>query len=251
VSAANAKNLQDMYNQPSVAGGSGAAMTLNDVIVKTGINFAILLVGALIGWNTASTMPYIFFGAAVLGMVLGLVNAFKKTVSPPLIMVYAFVQGVFLGGISFAYQEFAKDLNAEYGNLVQTAVIATFVVFAVMLGLYKSRIIKVNNKFKKIMMVSMISYLAFAVISLVAGLFGVGDGFGFFGIGAVGIIFSVLAVVLASFTLCLDFDAIEQGIRYGVPERESWRMAFGLMVTLIWLYLEILRLLALVAASRD
>jgi uncharacterized YccA/Bax inhibitor family protein len=249
----DAAQLQEMYNAPAVAGASGTAMTLNDVIMKSVMNFMILLAGAAFGWMTAVSMPYLWIGAALVGLGLGLANAFKKNVSPPLIMLYALVQGVFLGGISYFFQAFGEANGM--GNLVQTAVVATFVVFAVMLTLYTKRIIKVNGKFKKIMAVALISYLVFAVISMFAAFMGVGtvDGvnFGFFGAGPLGIIFSVIVVCLAAFTLCLDFDAIEQGIKYGVPERESWRMSFGLMVTLIWLYLEILRLLALVAAGRD
>lgn len=241
----DAATLQQMYNQPSVAGASGIAMTLNDVIMKTTFNFAILMVGAVIGWVTAPSMPYLWIGALVVGLVLGLTNAFKKQVSPPLVMAYAFVQGIMLGGISLFYQAWGESNG--WGNLVLTAVVATLTVFAVMLALYTTRIIRVTGRFKKIMMVALVSYFVFAIASFIASMFGVGDGWGFFGNGLIGIAFSVVVVCIAAFCLMLDFDAIEQGIKYGVPERESWRMAFGLMVTLIWLYLEILRLLALIS----
>lgn len=237
--------LQQMYDAPAVAGATGISMTLNDVIMKTTLNFAILLVGAVVGWTTAVSLPYLWIGAALVGLVFGLINAFKKQVSPALVMIYALVQGVFLGGISFWYQSYGEARG--WGNLVLTAVLATLIVFAVMLALYTTRLIKVNGRFKKIMFVAIISYLVFGVVNLIAALFGVGNGWGFFGAGPIGIILSVVVVAIAAFTLMLDFDAIEQGIRYGVPERESWRMAFGLLVTLIWLYLEILRLLAIVA----
>ncbi len=237
--------LDEMYAAPARAGASGNVMTIHDVIMKTSLNFAILFVGALFGWFTAVSMPYVWIVAALVGFGLAMVNIFKKQISPALVMLYALAEGVALGGISYFYQSYGEANG--FGNLVLTAVVATFTVFVVMLTLYTTRIIKVTNRFKKIMFVALISYLAFAVVSFIAALFGVGGGFGFFGVGVIGVLFSVFVVILAAFCLCLDFDAIEQGMRYGVPERESWRMAFGLMVTLVWLYLEILRLLAIVA----
>ena len=255
-------DLNSMYAAPARAGFSGPAMTIHDVIMKTTLNFGILFVGAIFGWVTAETMPYVWMVAALIGFGLAMANIFKKQISPVLVMAYALVEGVFLGGISSFYQAYGEANG--YGNLVLTAVVATFTVFAVMLALYTTRIIKVNGRFKKIMLVALISYAVFArfkaillgalrsyavfaLASFVAAMFGVGDGFGFFGVGIIGIAFSVFAVCLAAFCLMLDFDAIEEGMKYGVPERESWRMAFGLMVTLIWLYLEILRLLAILS----
>lgn len=241
-------DLNNMYAAPARVGFSGPAMTIHDVIMKTALNFGILFVGAIFGWVTAESMPYVWIVAALIGFVLAMVNIFKKQISPVLVMAYALVEGVFLGGISSFYQAYGEANG--YGNLVLTAVVATFTVFAVMLALYTTRIVKVNGRFKKIMLVALISYAVFALASFVAAMFGVGDGFGFFGVGIIGIAFSVFAVCLAAFCLMLDFDAIEEGMRYGVPERESWRMAFGLMVTLIWLYLEILRLVAILS-GRD
>lgn len=245
--APTADQLRQMYQAPAVAGPGARKMTLDDVIVKTGVCFALLLVGAVGGWFTAESMPYLWIGAAIIGLVLGLVNSFKRNVSPALVLVYAGVQGVFLGGISYWYQ----TLGVEYGNsnLVLQAVIGTLTAFLVMLALYKTEIIKVNGTFKKVMLVAMVSYGAIALVSFVAALFGVGGGWGFYGVGFLGIALAAVGVLLAAFCLCLDFEAIRQGIQYGVPERESWRMSFGLLITLIWLYLEILRLLLLIAAS--
>lgn len=255
--------LRDMYNAPSTAGPTGVAMTIHDVIMKTSLGFVILVLAAAGSWFfIGSTVPAtapagsisgvawgVMIGGALIAFGLAMVNIFKRNISPALVLAYAVFEGVFLGGISYVFQIYGEQLG--YGSLVITAVIATFVVFAVMLTLYTKRIIKVTNKFKKIMVVSMISYLGFAVISMIAGMFGVGGGLGFFGFGWIGVGVSLLVVIMASFALCLDFDAVEQGIRYQVPERESWRMAFGLMVTVVWLYMEILRLLLLVAnASR-
>ena len=224
-------------------------MTLDDVVVRTGMTIAVLIPFALVGWFTAPTMPWLYFVAMFAGLGLGLVNAFKKQVSPPLIMAYAAVQGLFLGGISWAYDQWAAGTG--YEGLVSQAVIGTLVAFVVMLALYKSRIVKVNGRFMKIMMVAMVSYLVIALMSFVAALFGVGGGFGFYGVGPLGILLAMVGVALASFSLLIDFESISRGIEAGLPSREAWRMAFGLLVTLIWLYLEILRLLALIAASRD
>ena len=231
--------------------GAGAAMTLSDVIVKTAISFGFLLVGAVIGWQLVTTSPLLFWGAMIGGLVLGLVNAFKREVSPPLVLAYAFVQGVFLGGISWTYDAWVQNVNPSYTGLVAQAVIATLVVFGVMLALYQSRIVKVNGTFMKVMMVGMISYLVIAIASVISSLFGVGGGWGFYGVGGLGIALMAFAVLLAAFSLMLDFEAINRGIAMGLPERESWRMAFGLLVTLIWLYLEILRLLAILASNRE
>ncbi len=227
----------------------GAAITMNDVIVKTAISFVLVVIGAVVGWNTAQSLPFVWIGAALIGFGLAMVNVFKKVVSPPLVLAYALVQGVMLGGISYWYNTLALANN--YEGLVLQAVIATFTAFGVMLALYSSRIVKVNGTFMKVMMVAMVSYFLIAMASLVGALFGVGGGWGFYGMGALGIGLALFGVALAAFSLMLDFEAIKQGVAMGLPERESWRMAFGLLVTLIWLYLEILRLLALLAASRD
>ena len=224
-------------------------MSMDDVIVRTGISIAVLIPFAIVGWFTAPTMPFLYFGAMFLGLGLGLANAFKKVVSPPLILAYAAAQGVFLGGISYAYDQWAQ--GSGYEGLVSQATIGTLVAFVVMLTLYKSRLVKVDGRFKKIMMVAFVSYLAIAVMSFISSFFGVGGGFGFYGVGTLGLLLCAAGVLLASFSLMLDFDSIERGVQMGLPERESWRMAFGLLVTLIWLYLEILRLLAMIAASRD
>jgi len=223
--------------------GAGLRVTLADVIVKGGILFAITVAFAVVGWNILPSAPWILIVAALGGLGLGLVNALKKKVSPPLIMLYAVLQGLFLGGISNWYNAYAQGNG--YNGLVLQAVLGTMTAFGVMLLVYGTGVIKVNGKFAKIMMVALISYLVIGLASLVGALFGVGDGWGFYGVSGLGLILCAIGVLLAAFTLMLDFEAIKQGIAMGLPERESWRMAFGLLVTLIWLYLEFLRLLAI------
>ena len=217
---------------------TGARMTMDDVIVKTGMLFVILLVGAFVGWS----IPSLTFPALFVGLGLSLANIFKKEVSPALVLAYGAAEGVFLGGISKWYSMAYADTAP---NLVSQAVMGTLIAFGTMLFLYKSGIIKVNGKFKKVFMVAMVSYLVIAVASLISSFFGVGSGWGFYGVGQLGLLLCVAGVGLAAFSLVMDFELITQTIAAGAPEKESWRMAFGLMVTLVWLYLELLRLLAI------
>ena len=241
-----------MPGATGTVGTAGVTLQLPDVIAKTGLLFGILLVGSGVGWTTALTQPWIWIGAAVIALVLGLVNAFKRAVSPPLIIAYAIFEGIMLGGISQFYTQFAQA-NAPAGStpqpLVLQAVMGTLVAFGVMLFLYSTKIIKVNGTFKKVFFIALISYGVISIISLVAAMFGVAGGLGFYGMGGLGIALCLFGVALAAFSLVMDFESISQGIAYGLPERESWRMGFGLMVTLVWLYLEILRLLAIVSAN--
>ena len=229
--------------------GAGLRVTLADVIVKSGILFAITVAFAFVGWNVWATAPWILFVAMLAGLGLGLVNAFKKTVSPPLVMLYAVTQGIFLGAISNWYNAYAE--GGGYSGLVLQAVLGTMTAFGVMLLLYGTGLVKVTGKFVKVMLVAMVSYLVIGLASLVAALFGVGSGWGFYGVGGLGLLLCAAGVLLASFSLMLDFEAIKQGIAMGAPERESWRMAFGLLVTLIWLYLELLRFLAIFSGGRE
>jgi uncharacterized YccA/Bax inhibitor family protein len=237
------EQLQQMFERPSF---TGDRVTLDDVVVKTGINFAILLVGAVVGWQLVADFPFLVWSAALVGFGLAMVNIFKKQVSPALVLAYAAVEGVFLGGISRWYD---VNFSSGDGSLVLQAVTGTLVAFGVMLTLYATGVIKVGNRFRKVMMVALVSYAVIAVASLISSFFGVGGGWGFYGVDGIGLLLCAGAVLLASLTLALDFDSISQSIAAGVPERESWRLAFGLLVTLIWLYLEILRFLAILNSS--
>lgn len=234
---------------PSGAAAPGQrVVTLDDVVVKSAMMLGLLLVGAYFGWSLAPTSPGIAFVAMGIGFVLGLINIFKKQVSPGLVLAYAAAQGVFLGAISFIFQ---NAFAAQGTNLVGNTVMATVVAFAVMLTLYRTGIIKVNAKFVKIMMVALISYLVIAIISFISSFAGVGGGWGFYGVGTIGILLVLAGVGLASFSLALDFEAINQAVTMDLPERESWKLAFGLVLTLVWLYIEFLRLFAILASNRD
>jgi uncharacterized YccA/Bax inhibitor family protein len=232
-----------------VTAAGGARVTMADVIVKTAIVFGISVFFAVIGWNLAQTMPMLAWIGMGGALVLGLINAFKKQISPPLVIGYAIASGIMLGSISYFYNQIG--LANEYEGLVLQAVIGTMTAFGVMLFLFGTGIIKVTGKFMKVMIAAMVSYLIIALASFVGALMGVGGGWGFYGVSGWGLLLAAAGVLLASFALLIDFEYIRQGIAQGLPERESWRMAFGLLITLVWLYLEILRFLTILASGRD
>lgn len=230
---------------------AGPRVTFADVMVKSGILFAIVVVMAIAGWGLASAVP----GAAGLVMIVALVGTLvfgiwasvKREASPVLTILYSVCSGFMLGAVSFWYNELA--VKQQYQGIVLQAVIATLVTFGVMLLLFGTGIIKVTKRFTQVMIVAMVSYFLIGIASFVAALFGVGGGWGFYGVSGIGILICLFGVGLAAFTLMLDFEAIRQGIAMGLPERESWRMSFGLLVTLVWLYLEFLRMFAIMSRS--
>jgi uncharacterized YccA/Bax inhibitor family protein len=230
-------------NFETITAAGGLRITLNDVVVKTAIMFAVLVVFAIIGWNVMAASPVLLFPVMIVALILGIVNAVKKQVVPALMIAYAIFEGLLLGGISNFFAAYASGNG--WDDIVLQAVVATMTTFGVMLALYLTGVIKVTKKFTQILLVAGVSYLVLGVASLIAAMFGVGGGWGFYGVDGLGILISLAGVGIAAFFLALDFEAIKQGIAMGLPERESWRMAFGLLVTLVWIYLEFLRLLAI------
>jgi uncharacterized YccA/Bax inhibitor family protein len=229
----SAQQLEDMYAQPSATPVRAGRMTVDDVVTKLGISMAVLLVGAAVGW----IYPGLFFVGMIVGLVLGLVNSFRKEPSPALILAYAGFEGLFVGGISRFFEE-------QWDGIVGQAVLGTLSVFVVSLFLYRSKRVRVTPKFQRMAIIALGGYVLFSLVNLVASLFGVGDGWGFRS-GALGVAISLFAVGLAAVMLILDFDFVEQGVRNGLPEKYSWYAAFGLLVTLVWLYIEMLRLIAI------
>ena len=229
----SAQQLEDMYAAPSATPVRTGRMTVDDVVTKLGISFGVLLVGAVIGWQ----LPGLALVGAIVGLVLGLVNSFKTEPSPPLILAYAAFEGLFVGGISQIFEE-------TWPGIVAQAVIGTLSVFFAALFLFRSGRVRVTPRFRKMAIVALGGYLVFLLVNLVASLFGVGGGLGFRQ-GGWGIAIGLFAVGLAAVMLILDFDFVEQGVRNGLPEKMSWYAAFGLMVTLVWLYIELLRLIAI------
>jgi uncharacterized YccA/Bax inhibitor family protein len=239
----SAAQLQGMVDSPGT-GVVGRTMTMDDVVVKTGVMFVFLVASAVVGWHLVASHTLLVWLSMLVAFGLAMVVIFKRDASPALVLLYAVFEGAFLGGLSQWYQQWA-DAHGAQQSIVLQAVIGTFTAFGVMLLLYRSGRLRATPRFRKMMLVAMVSYLGIAVVSLFSALFGVGGGWGFYGVGGLGLVLCVVGVGLAAFTLVLDFDMIERGVRAGLPERESWRAGFGLMVTLVWLYLELLRLLAI------
>ena len=240
VATPRADQLEDMYAAPSATPVQTGRMTYDDVVVKTGITFAVLLAGAVIGWQ----LPQLFWIGMIVGLVLGLVNAFKREPSPPLILAYAAFEGVFVGSVSFMFENLTIDGTSLQGIVAQ-AVLATLAVFGVSLWAYRSRRIRVTPKFQRGVLIALGGYMVFVLVNFLFQVFGSSDSpFGFRS-GIFGILIGLFAVGLAAFCLILDFDFIEQGVRNGLPARYAWTAAFGLVVTLVWLYIELLQLLAI------
>ncbi len=235
-----AQQLQELYDQPSaVRTGTDRAVTMDDVIMKTLGLFAIVLVTGTVGWVGSAASQGVGFalwmGGAIATLVLGLVIAFRKTLSVPLIVGYALVEGLFVGALSQFFERY-------YPGIVPQAVLATVATFAGMFIAYKTGLIKVTSKFRRMMMMALVGYAVFAVVNFVFAIV-TNTPFGIGGSGPLGIGISVFAVGLAAMTLALDFDSIDYAIRTGAPQKYSWLLAHGLIVTLVWLYVEFLRLL--------
>ncbi|PZR54277.1 hypothetical protein DNL40_05035 [Xylanimonas oleitrophica] len=232
--AADAAALENMYNAPSATTADTKRLTYDDVIVKTGGLLAVLVVAAAATWYVA---PGLWPVGMIAGLVLGLVNAFKKNPSPVLISLYAVAQGIFLGGISAMFESVSN-------GIVLQAVLATVSTFAAALWLYKSGRVRVTPKFTRWLLIAMVGYLVFSLVNVVLVWTGVLGGWGMRG-GTIGILIGLFAVGLAAASLIVDFDSIKRGVEQGVPAKFAWAAAFGLLVTLVWLYLEFLRLLAI------
>lgn len=223
------------YSEPIPA---GERLTMNDVLVKTGINLGLVAVGAAVAWNA----PVLLLLGMVGGLVLGLVNSFKKKVSPILVMTYALMEGLLLGGLSAV-------VDMRYPGVAVQAVLATLVVAGVTLALFANGKIRTTPKLNKIFMIGALSYLGYGLVSmLTAGIFG--SSLNSFSIGGIplGLVVGLFAVALATYSLLLDFTTTSEAVEAGLPERESWRLAFGLTASLVWLYVEILRVLMYLAS---
>jgi uncharacterized YccA/Bax inhibitor family protein len=217
-------------------------MTINGTVNKTGLMLILVLVGAMYSWaqfngpDSAPAMMPLVLGGAIGGLVLALVTAFKKTWAPFTAPLYAVVEGVFIGALSAIFE-------ARYPGIVIQAVGLTFGTMAAMLLAYRSGLIRATEKFKLGVVAATGGILLLYLAQFVMGFFGHSMGFisgnGFMAIG-----FSAFVVVIAALNLVLDFDLIESGAQSGAPKYMEWYGAFALTVTLVWLYLEILRLLS-------
>ncbi len=212
------------------------AMTVGGTVNKTALLLAILLVTATFTWNQGEAVGGFILVGALGGLVVALVTVFKKHWAPVTAPVYAALQGLALGGISSVFE-------SNYPGIVSQAVFLTFGVLASLLMAYRSGWIRATENFKLGVVAATGGILFVYVISFILGFFGVNIPL-IHGSGPFGILFSIFVVVIAALNLVLDFDFIERGAEQGKPKYMEWYGAFGLMVTLVWLYLEILRLLA-------
>ena len=215
-------------------------MTLDDVIVKTAITLGVVVAAAAVAWYTVpdTVVTPVFLAGALVGFALAMVLSFSRKVNPALLMAYAVAEGVFLGIGS----KFIANWVGDSGIIVQ-AVLATLVTAGLTLATYKYFAIKVTPRFTKMVIIGTMGFAGVLVINLLLSLFGVNTGIS--GMGPMGLLFAALGAGLAVFNLILDFDMVEQGVRHGAPQSEAWRAAFGLTVTLVWLYWNILRILAI------
>jgi uncharacterized YccA/Bax inhibitor family protein len=217
----------------SVGGAASASLVL----------FAVLLISAAVGWVAVAepqpgvlAFPPMALVGAIVGFVAVIVTMFKPLWSHILGPVYAVGQGLFVGAIS-------KMFDAEYSGIVVQAVGTTLAVFGVMLFLYRTRVLRVTDKFRRIVIGATLGVAVLYLVSFVVSLFGANVSF-LSSSSGFGILFSLFVAGLAAFNLALDFDFIEQGEKMALPRRMEWFAALGLLVTLVWLYLEVLRLLA-------
>ncbi|WP_395402378.1 Bax inhibitor-1/YccA family protein [Arthrobacter sp. UC242_113] len=231
--------LQQMYNRPAAGPAETGRMTFDDVIVKTAVCLGAVVVGAAVTLSVALGLASMLMIVGALGgFVLALVNTFKKQPSPALILAYAALEGLFLGGLT-------RVLDTMYPGVGLQAVVGTLSVFAVTLLLFKSGKVRATPKAMKFFMIAIVGYALFSLVNMVMMMTGLTtEPFGLRS-GIIGVVIGILAIGLAAFSLVMDFTNIEEGVRNGAPERFSWTAAFGLTVTLVWLYVEIIRLLAI------
>jgi len=231
---------------------SGEVMTVDSVVQRTALTLFVVLAAAAVTWVmtgdiTSNAAPQLY-GAMAIGSLgafaLSMVNSFKRVISPALVLAFAAFEGVALG----AFSKFIDQLDAvrNFGDghhIVVQAVIGTFAAFAGTLAAYKYFDIKVGQKFRTFVIAAVFGMVGLSVLEMVLSLFN--TQLGLFGFGGIGFVFALIGLVLGVFMLILDFDFVEQGIAAGLPERESWRAAFGLTVSLVWIYTNLLRILAI------
>lgn len=235
------------YGAPQAPARTGA-MTIDDVVSRTALTLGTVVLTAALAWALLPVDPAnigksygIAIGAALVAFVLSLVQSFKRPV-PALIIAYAAFEGIFLGVISSA-------VNAALGmDVVVQAVLGTMCVFAGVLVAYKMRWIRVTRRFYGFVMAAAVGFMLLMVVNLLFSVFGGGDGLGF-RTGGLGILFGVIGIILGACFLALDFKQVEDGIAFGAPREESWLAAFGLTMTLVWIYLEMLRLFSILSGD--
>ncbi len=250
------EQLNQQFQAPAAGPLETERLSYDGVIMKTGLTLGVTALGFVVtlAMYFMGNAPLFFgltWGGAIVGFVLALVNIFKKEPSPALVLAYGAAQGLFLGGIS-ASIEFGWNLP----GIIFQALLATACVFGVTLAGYAFRVFRTSPKLNKIFFIAIIGYAAFSLVNFVLMLTGVNqDPWGMrsmevFGI-PLGLILGALAVLLGAYSLVMDFEGIELGVKRGVHKKYGWSAAFGLVMTIIWLYVEILRIIAILRGGNN
>lgn len=231
--APSARYLENLYNAPAYR-----AMTLDDVVVRSFLTLGTLVLAGALAWvlvpeRVAGAVALV---AILVGVVLWAVVTFGRKVNAPLVLGFAASYGVAVGVVSHAY-------NDLYNGVVLQAVIGTALAFGAMLTVYALRIVRVTPKFTRFVIAAGLGLFGLMIFNVLVSIFHVG-GIGIRGNGPLGIVFSIAAIIIGCLYLLLDFGAIEDGVRTGAPQQFSWLAAFGLTLSLVWIYLEMLRFLA-------
>ncbi|MFH9398831.1 Bax inhibitor-1/YccA family protein [Streptomyces sp. NPDC017638] len=237
---------QNPYAQPDVqAPAATGRMTMDDVVLRSALTLGTVAVGAVLAWAllpVSGTSYGLAFGAAIVAFVLAMVQSFKRTPSPALILGYAAFEGVFLG-------VFSEMFNSRWNGAPFQAVLGTMAVSGATLLVYKAGWIRVTARYARIGIAIAMAFMVVMAINLLLVAFGVADDGGLRSFGPLGALVGIIAIVLGAFFLTLDFKQIEDGIAYGAPRNESWLAAFGLTMTLVWIYIEMLRLVAIFSSN--
>ncbi|CAL2065866.1 Bax inhibitor-1/YccA family protein [Streptomyces murinus] len=229
------------YGAPPQAPATTGRMTMDDVVVRSALTLGTVALGAVLAWALLPVSPTSYglaVGSALIAFVLAMVQNFKRTPVPALILGYAAFEGVFLGVISEMY-------NSRWQGAPFQAVLGTMAVTGATLLVYKAGWIRVTARYARIGMAIAMAFVGVMVVNLLLVVFGVAEDGGLRSFGPIGAVVGIIAILLGAFFLTLDFKQIEDGIAYGAPRNESWLAAFGLTVTLVWIYLEMLRLVAI------
>ncbi|MEU9334934.1 Bax inhibitor-1/YccA family protein [Streptomyces sp. NPDC048290] len=239
--ATNPYAQQGVQGAPPQAPASTDRMTMDDVVMRSAMTLGTVVVGAVLAWAllpVSSSSYGLAIGAALIAFVLAMVQSFKRNASPALILSYAAFEGVFLG-------VFSEMFNSRWSGAPFQAVLGTMAVSVATLLIYKAGWIRVTARYARIGMAIAIAFVLVMAVNLLLVAFGVADDGGLRSMGPLGAIVGIFAIILGAFFLTLDFKQIEDGIAYGAPRSESWLAAFGLTMTLVWIYIEMLRLVAI------
>ncbi|QYX79555.1 Bax inhibitor-1/YccA family protein [Streptomyces akebiae] len=229
------------HGAPPQAPARTGAMTMDDVVMRSAMTLGTVVVGAVLAWALLPVSPTSYglaIGAALIAFVLAMVQSFKRKASPALILAYAAFEGVFLGVLS-------EMFNSQWEGAPFQAVLGTMAVSGATLLVYKAGWIRVTARYARIGMTIAIAFILVMAVNLLLVVFGLAPDGGLRSMGPLGAIVGILAILLGAFFLTLDFKQIQDGIAYGAPREEAWLAAFGLTMTLVWIYIEMLRLVAI------